>query len=316
MKQHAFAVMFAAALTAAAPAALLAQQPPQVPVPSPQPPAQPATQQAPQTPVQLPQGFAALPIYQGGMDANAVRESLQEILRQYPPAVGEVLRRDPSLLSRPDYIAPYPQLVGFLQQHPEIERNAQFYFGGYDYYDSRRREPVSPEVEALGVLLGGMAGFLGVSAFIGVLAWLVRATIQHRRWLRLSKVQAEVHSKIMDRMTTNEELLVYIQSPAGRRFLESAPIQSEADAPRQGAPVGPIIWSMMAGIVLAMAGIGFRWSAQSVSNEGNQAFTVVGVIVLALGAGFILSSVMAYLVSSRLGLFPQRPSPNPSSDNA
>ncbi|OFW37387.1 MAG: hypothetical protein A3J29_10730 [Acidobacteria bacterium RIFCSPLOWO2_12_FULL_67_14b] len=260
------------------------------------------------------QNPAVVPLYQAPVDAHATREQLQEILRQYPPAVGEVLRRDPSLLTRADYLAPYPQLVAFLQQHPEITRNASFYFGGFDY--QVRREPMSPEIEALGVLLGGLAGVLGAGAFLGVLTWLVRAVIQHRRWLRLSKVQAEVHTKLMDRLTTNEELLAYIQSPAGRRFLESAPIQSESDAPRHGAPVGPIIWSMMAGIVLAMVGAGFRYAAQSVTNDAHQAFTVVGVIILALGAGFILASIMAYLVSSRLGLFPQRPSPDPSAGNA
>jgi hypothetical protein len=302
MRRHTFATLFAAALAMSG-ATLVAQQP------------APQAQQVPQQPVQtLAPGFVQ--IYQGGQDASSTREQLQEILRQYPPAVGEVLRRDPSLLDRPDYIAPYPQLVGFLQQHPEIARNPQFYFGGFDYYDNRRREPLPPEVEALGVLLGGMGGFLGMAAFIGVLAWLVRAVIQHRRWLRVSRVQAEVHAKLMDRMTTNEELLAYVQSPAGRRFLESAPMQPESDAPRTGAPVGPIIWSMMAGIVLATVGVGFRWSAQSVTDEAQQAFTVVGVIILALGAGFILSSIMAYLVSSRLGLFPQRPVPGPSSDNA
>lgn len=299
MNRRTFAMLFAAVVTVSA-VTVTAQQP--------------AEQAPPPAPIQVPPGY----VYQGqGMDANAVRNQLQEILRQYPPAVGEVLRRDPSLLSRPDYIAPYQQLVLFLQQHPEISRNPQFYFGGYDYFDNnRRREPLPVEVEALGALLGGMAVFLGVSAFIGVLTWLVRAVIQHRRWLRLSRVQAEVHSKIMDRMTTNEELLAYIQSPAGRRFLESAPIHAESDSPRQGAPVGPIIWSMMAGIVLATAGAGFRYSAQWVTTEANQAFTVVGVVILALGAGFILSSVMAYLVSSRLGLFPQRPSPASSSDHA
>lgn len=294
MNHYVFAVLFAA-VTMLGGTTLSAQQP-GTPAPAPIPPA------------------VAPPIYQVQTDAHTVREQLHEILRQYPPSVGEVLRRDASLLARADYIAPYPQLAGFLQQHPEIARNPGFYFGAYDYYE--RRDPLPPEVEALGVLLGGMAAFLGVSAFIGVLAWLVRAVIQHRRWLRLSKVQSDVHVKLMDRMTTNEELLAYIQSPAGRRFLESAPIQAESESPRLGAPVGPIIWSMMAGIVLATVGIGFRWSAGSVTSEAQQAFSVVGVIILALGAGFILASVMAYLVSSRLGLFPDRRTPDPSSGNA
>jgi hypothetical protein len=245
-------------------------------------------------------------VFQVPTDAGETREQLQELLRQYPPAVGEVLRRDTTLLSRPDYMAPYPQLVAFLQQHPEVLRNPTFFFGGYDYYE-QRRTPLSPEVEALGVLLGGLGGFLGFGAFFAILIWLVRAVIQHRRWLRLSKVQTDVHTKLMDRMTTNEELLAYVQSPAGRRFLESAPIQQESDSPRLGAaPVGPIIWSMMAGIVLATVGVGFRFAANSVTSEAQQAFTVVGVILLALGAGFIVASGMAYLVSSRLGLFPAR----------
>jgi hypothetical protein len=281
-------------------AALAAQPAPPVP---PQPAAPPA---APGAPVAL---------YQAPVDAQTTRNQLQEILQQLPPAVGEVLRRDHSLLSRPDYMAPYPQLVAFIQQHPEIVRNPTFFFGNYDYYE--RREPMSPEVEALGALLGGMAGLVAFGTFIGVTAWLIRAVIQHRRWLRLSKVQSDVHTKLMDRMTNNDELLAYIQSPAGRRFLESAPmVQQEQDSPRIGAPVGPIIWSMMAGVVLATVGIGFRVAASSVTNEGQQAFAVVGVVVLALGAGFILASVMAYLVSLRMGLFPSRAPQDASAGNA
>lgn len=298
MNRRAFAATFSAAALMAGGAALSAQTP--IQPPTPQPPV------AQQVQVQIP--------YQP-MDAGQVREQLQEILRMYPPGVGEVLRHDSSLLERTDYLAPYPNLVLFLQQHPEIQRNPQFYFGGYNYYERNRREPMAPEVEALGVLLGGLGGFLGVAAFIGVLTWLVKSVIQHRRWLRASRVQAEVHAKIMDRMTNNEELLAYIQSPAGRRFLESTPLP-EADAPRSGAPVGPIIWSMMAGIVLATAGVGFRLSAGSISDEAANAFNVVGTIIVALGTGFVLSAVMAYLVSSRLGLFPQRPRPDASSDHA
>lgn len=277
--------------------------------------AQPAPPQPPATPAPPAAPGATVPLYQAPVDADTVRDQLQALLRQYPPAVGEVLRSDHSLLARPDYLAPYPQLVAFMQQHAEVIRNPPYYFGNYDYYE--RREPKSPELEALDALLGGMAGLLAFGTFIGIVAWLVRAVIQHRRWLRQSKVQADVHTKLMDRMSTNEELLAYIQSPAGRRFLESAPIQHDSDSPRTAAPVGPIIWSMMAGIVLGIVGVGFRYAANSVANEAQQAFTVVGVILLALGAGFVTASAMAYLVSARLGLFPARAAaPDVSSGNA
>ena len=46
----------------------------------------------------------------------------------------------------------------------------------------------------------------------------------HRRWSRLSKIQTDVHNKLLDRFTSNEDLLAYIQTPVGRKFLESAPI--------------------------------------------------------------------------------------------
>jgi hypothetical protein len=236
-------------------------------------------------------------------DAENTREQLRRLLDTYPRTVGEVLRRDPNLMGNAGYMATYPPLAQFIAQHPDIPRNVEYYFAGYGSWGDQRMDP---EYEALGIMLGGMAGVLGFGAVLSVLTWLIRAVIQHRRWVKASQVQADVHSKLMDRMTSNEELLAYIQSPAGRKFLEAAPIQPEAESPAHGAPVGPIIWSMMAGIVLSTVGAGFRVAGSSIGDEVQKGFNAIGIIVLALGIGFILSSVMAYLVSSRLGLFPPR----------
>src|SRR6187402_1178185 len=66
-------------------------------------------------------------------DANAerVREQLGEILEKYSPALGQILRLDSSLMGREDYMAPYPALVAFLDQHPEIKRNPSYYLQRY-----------------------------------------------------------------------------------------------------------------------------------------------------------------------------------------
>jgi hypothetical protein len=247
-------------------------------------------------------------------DAESTREELRAILRTYPDSVAEILRRDPSLMGRPDYMASYPQLAQFLAQHPEIPRNVEYYFEGYGPWQSRHQ--LDPEYEALGVLLGGLAGFLIMSALISLLVWLVRAVIQHRRWLKASQVQADVHSKLMDRLTSNEELLAYIQSPAGRRFLEAAPTKPEAESPGFSAPVGSILWSMMAGIVFATVGAGFRVAAGTIGDDVQRAFTVVGIILLSLGIGFLLASLMAFAVSSKMGLFPGRPAAESDSGHA
>ena len=242
--------------------------------------------------------------------AESLREDLRQILQQYPYTVGEILRRDPSLMARADYMAPYPRLVEFITAHPEVARNVEYYFEGYGSWGERRQ--LDPSFEALGVLLGGLGvGFILI-LFSCVIIWLVRAFIQHRRWLKASQVQADVHTKLMERMTSNEELLAYVQSPAGRRFLEAAPVRPEADSPSFAAPVGSIIWSLMAGVVLTVLGIGFRYAGAFVKDDAHDAFLVVGVIILSLGVGFIIASLMAFAVSSRLGLFPQKTAPQES----
>ena len=251
-------------------------------------PAPPATQQ--------------IPVFQETADARATRVQLQQILRNHPPAVGEVLQRDPSLLTRADYLSPYPVLWAFLQKHPEIPRNPSFFLGNFEYYEPR---PQDRSLEMFQIILAGTGIVMGISAFLGVFMWVVRTIIDHRRWLRLSRVQAEVHTKLLDRLTTNEDLLSYIQSPAGRRFLESAPITMEQEPRATTAPISRIIWSLQAGLVLAALGSGFWFVQQNVSAEAAEGFFIIGVLALSLGVGFTASALLAYVVSTRLGLVPK-----------
>src|SRR4249920_2056657 len=61
--------------------------------------------------------------------APETKERLRGILEQYPPSVGQVLRLDSSLLTRQDYLAPYPALAAYLTQHPEVAHNPVFFLG-------------------------------------------------------------------------------------------------------------------------------------------------------------------------------------------
>src|SRR5882762_3719288 len=74
-------------------------------------------------------------------NARDTKERLREIFEQYPPSVAQVLRLDPSLLTRPDYLALYPTLANFLSQHPEVAHNPVFFLGGIgggpQYSDTR-----------------------------------------------------------------------------------------------------------------------------------------------------------------------------------
>ena len=79
---------------------------------------------------------------------------------------------------------------------------------------------------------------------LGLIIWISRTVIDYRRWNRLAKVQTDVHTKLLDRFTSTEDLLAYIQSPAGAKFLESSPIRLDAGSRSLGAPLGRVLWSV------------------------------------------------------------------------
>jgi hypothetical protein len=236
--------------------------------------------------------------------APETREALERVLEQYGPALPRILKLDPTLLTNEAYLQPYPALRDFLAQHPDVSKNASYYFARYSTgigsdYDSRLPQDRMYNMWNQ-VLEGFMIVFFFSACFAGVI-WIIRTAIQHRRWIRLSKVQTDVHNKLVDRFTANDELLAYIQTPAGRRFLESAPIPLES--PRAvSAPVGRILWSLQIGAVLAVAGIGIEIVASDAIAEVAQPIAAIGVFVIAIGVGFLVSSLLAYGVSRRLGL--------------
>jgi hypothetical protein len=233
-------------------------------------------------------------------DARETRARLQELLRQHPPAVGEILQRDPSL-ARPDYLAPYPALVAFLQQHPEVGRNPSFFFGDFEYREPR---PQDRSYEMFRQVMDSLSVTVVMAAIIGTGIWLIKTFIDHRRWLRVARTQSEVHAKLLDRMANNEDLLSYIQTSAGRRFLESGPIMTDADPARPGsaAPLSRIVLSLQAGVVLTFLGIGFWIAQRSFPDDMSSGFHVIGTLITSIGLGFAASGVLAYFISSRFGL--------------
>ena len=244
------------------------------------------------------------------VDANDTREQFMEILRLHPPSLGRVLRLDPALLNNDAYIAPYPSLVAFLAQHPEVRRNPEYFLApinvGYPYsnYNSGSRDIWEG-------MMVGVAIMFGLITVLSTLAWVIRTIVDYRRWHRLSKTQAEAHTKLLDRFTANEELLAYVQSPAGSRFLQSAPIALDPGAKTPGAPLARILWSVQAGMVAVAGGLGLCYVSGRVDVDKDvvQPLYTMGVFAVSLGLGFILSAIVSFVLSRRLGLFdtPQTP---------
>jgi hypothetical protein len=264
---------------------------------------------APEAPPQ-PAQPRTLPELLSRADGNApeTQRRLYELVQEYPPSLGQVLSLDPTLLTNQTYLEPYPALAAFLAQHPEIAHNPGFFLGGFQV--SRRFDYNDPKVAVIRTVqetLAGVALLIGFLTVIGAITWVLRSVIEHRRWLRVSKTHTDTHTKLLDRMASNEDLLAYMQSPAGRRFLEAAPIPLDSGPRALSAPLGRILWSVQAGFVVVFAGAGLMYS--SARFAGNSTFSelelplfVMGATAVAIGAGFIVSSIAAYALSRRLGL--------------
>ena len=106
-----------------------------------------------QRPVVEREAAQAAPVINSDQDAGETREKLEDLLKKLPPAVGRVLRTDPSLLRNESYLATYPALAAFMKQHPEMMSSPAFYFeriGSIEFWQPERQEsPGLPHLAGL-----------------------------------------------------------------------------------------------------------------------------------------------------------------------
>jgi hypothetical protein len=237
------------------------------------------------------------------VDAQETRREFMDILRRHPPSVARVMKLDPSLMHNEGYLAAYPAIADFLANHSEVPQNTAFYLEQVYAGEGNWQAP-SPRIELIQGTLAGLAGLTAFAIVVSTLIWLIRTTIEQRRWNRLSKIQAEVHSKLMDRFSSNDELITYVQTPSGRRFLESGPSPLQEAAPRTAAaPFARILWSVQIGIVMLAVALGLLFVSGRAVEEAREFFFIFGCLALALGAGFTVSAAASYFLSRKLGLF-------------
>jgi hypothetical protein len=260
-------------------------------------PAAPAVPQPPRGPAQSSPGFL-----HEQSDARETRERLREVLDQYPPSVREVLRIDPTLLYRQDYVATYPILAAFLEQHPEIAHNPGFFLG--EWRAPEENTPTGLAFREVGQMFEHLSVVLIIVTITVGILWLIRAVIEHRRWQRTMRAQSELNTKLIDRFSSSEELLAYLQSPAGKALIEPAVVPQAAPRPMpMNAPLSRIFWSLQSGIVVSTLGTGLIFVSRGVAtDEFAQILYGVGIVVLTIGLGFAISAAVSYVLSHRLGL--------------
>jgi len=259
---------------------------------------------------------AAVP--QGSKDIEAVRSELFERLR-LSPKLTTALAADPTLLADETYVSRNnPELAEFLHNHPEVVRNPEFYLffprpfpvkGERLMFES----PVWPELQgARGPSFDGrdeakILAFLVFVLILVALLWIFRVVLEHNKWNKLSKMQNELYGKLLDKCSTNEELLASFRSSAGKSFFDWAAIE-----PPTASPLRRVFLPLQFGIVLTLAGGGFLSFLFSRANDA-RLFLGLGFLVFALGIGLIISAAVSYLLARHLGLLPQRGKANETS---
>jgi ABC-type multidrug transport system fused ATPase/permease subunit len=246
-------------------------------------------------------------------NADQLREQVQRLTEQYPPAVLEMLRIDPTLALNDTYMAAYPGLRALVGQHPEIVQNGRYFFGLPQYNGYARgaqsNDPGAQRMREAREMFGGFLIFIGLMTLLFALTWLIKMAVDHRRWLRASKLQGDMQSRLLDRLTSNEELVGFVQSAAGQRALEALTQPAVSNGRTTWTmPLNRILWSIQLGTVAALLGFGLMLLAEtgairaSWASDASPLFFTVGMVSLSIGAGFLISAAASFFISRRLGL--------------
>jgi len=249
-------------------------------------------------------------------DVAATQTELIRLLR-LSPTLTTVVSHDPSLLSNQDYVAHNnPQLGAFLTAHPEVARNPEFYlFSHLKHEDGQPDEALQravwPDVyrsearpSSFDRLWSDLVPLIAFACGITGIFLLARMFIENRRWGRIFKLQSEVHGKLIDKFTNNQELGAYMETEAGRKFLEAAPIPVGIEAGRRmPSAVARVLTPLQAGIVMVLLGIGLL-NLRHAGPDMDVPMLVFGTVILMPGIGFIISAGVSWLLAAKLGLMP------------
>ena len=69
-----------------------------------------------------------------------------------------------------------------------------------------------------------LSPLLAFACALVAILWLRVSSSRIGAGARIFKLQSDVHGKLIDKFTSNQELAAYMETDAGRKFLEAAPI--------------------------------------------------------------------------------------------
>jgi hypothetical protein len=250
-------------------------------------------------------------------DVADTQEQFLKLLR-LSPVLTTVIARDPSLLADQTYVTRNnPELAQFMVSHPDIAKNPEFYLFNHLNNDGGRRRDqaleravwpdlVPPDREPSAVAVGAheLIPIIVVPAFLFAVVWIIRLFVEGHRWSRALRQQSEIHSRLIDKFSSSQELAAYMETDAGKQFLAASPM-ALGPGPMQHMPnaVARVLTPLQVGTVMVLLGIGLLL----LPRQGTGIATMVlGILALMPGIGFILSAGATWILAGRLGLLPEK----------
>ena len=121
-------------------------------------------------------------------------------------------------------------------------------------------------------------------------AWVVWAILDWRKTRHKSQLQ----NKIVDKFQSVQEFNDFLQSQEGNKFLNF--IKFNGLAPRE-----KLLSSLSKGVILVTLGIALILVGQ-IFTEEMKYFIAFGIVFIALGAGFLISTFISYTLSKKWGI--------------
>lgn len=138
-----------------------------------------------------------------------------------------------------------------------------------------------------------------LATLVGWIVWVISTNVRRRQ---ATAQVAALHSKVLERCGDSNELLRYLESDQGRRFLESA-------AEESANPAARIFGAIQAGLVLSCLGAGGLVVRETLHYvDARDTMLIFGSAALAIGIGFLISAFASYALSKSWGLLTTRTS--------
>lgn len=142
-----------------------------------------------------------------------------------------------------------------------------------------------------------------VATIFGTFGWVVYTISTNIRKAHAARAVADLHSKLLDKCAASQDLVAYLESGSGQKFLESAGAEG-------AQPWSRILGATQAGFVLSLVGIAELIVRSFEQNPDTSEFLLIsGAVALAIGVGFLVSAVTSFALSKSWGLLAHSQAP-------